>query len=201
MEIRKFDLTIHDIDRITDLILSADAETDETGRPAGSAKTVRGLIKAGNNFLGHENIYVCVLEEEITGLMIGYTGKGNRELKTLLRLLLTLRLSEFASYMTLTANVLHGAYTPDIEEDEFYVSVLAVDEKQRGKGIGSLLLTKAVDTAKERNCKSVLLDVYGYNEAALALYGKFGFRLRGRKSTSNSSIRHTEMRTMELALT
>lgn len=201
MEIRKFDLTIHDIDRITDLILRADAETDKTGRAPDSAKMVRDLIKAGNNFLGHENIYLCVSEREITGLLIGYTGKGNREFKTLLKLLLTLRLSEFASYMALTANILHGAYTPDIEEDEFYISVLSVDEEHRGKGIGSLLLTEAVDTAKRANCKSLLLDVYGDNEAARALYGKFGFRLRGGKSTSYTSIRHPEMFTMELALT
>ncbi|MEQ9618592.1 MAG: GNAT family N-acetyltransferase [Deltaproteobacteria bacterium] len=201
MEIRKFDLTIHDIDRITDLILSADAEAAKSGRSPGPAKTVRGLIKAGNNFLGHENIYVSVSEEGITGLMIGYTGKGKREFKTLLKLLFTLRLSEFASYMTLTSNILHGAYTPDVEEDEFYVSVLAVDEKHRGKGIGSLLLRKAVNTAKKRNCKSVLLDVNGNNESALALYGKFGFRLRGRNPALNPSTEHPEMLTMELALT
>ena len=200
MEIRKYDLTIHDIDRITDLILSADAEITNNGHSPGTAKTVRGLIKAGNNFLGHENIYVCTIEEEIAGLMIGYTGKGNREFKTLLKLLLTLRLSEFASYMTLASNILHGAYTPYIEEDELYISVLAVDEKHRGKGIGSLLLSKSIDTAKESECRSVLLDVHEDNKAALALYEKYGFRLRDRNSSPNLSTRPPGMFTMELAL-
>lgn len=201
MEIRKYDLTIHDIDRITDLILSADTEMAKTARPPGSAKTVKGLVKAGNNFLGHENIYVSIIEKEIAGLIIGYTGNGNREFKILLKLLLTLRLSEFASYMTLTANMLHGAYTPYIEEDEFYVSVLSVDEKHRGKGIGSSLLSESIEIAKRKNCRRVLLDVYRDNEAAIALYEKLGFRLRCVKSPPDLSVRPPEMITMELALT
>ena len=83
-----------------------------------------------------------------------------------------------------------------IDEDEFYISVLSVDKKHRGKGIGSLLLRQAVNTARVRNCKSVLLDVYGDNAAALALYEKFGFRIRGEKSSQ-----HPELRTMELVMT
>lgn len=200
MDITKFDLTIHDIDRITDLILTADSEIGETDHSKNSFKTVKGLIKAGNNFLGHENIYLSIEDDKINGLIIAYCGKGGSELTTLLKLLATLRLSEFASYMTLTANLLHGGYTPDIEEDDFYVSALVVDKESRGKGIGSLLLSKALEVAKDSKCKSILLDVDRENEGARALYTKFGFRLCERKSCTDSYSGPPEICTMELIL-
>lgn len=200
MEITKFDLTIHDIDRITDLILRADSEIGKAGHTKNSYKTVKGLIKAGNNFLGYENIYLCTEDQVIQGIMIAYSGKGGSELTTLLKLLVSLRLSELASYITLTANILHGGYTPDIEEDDFYVSALVVDKCSRRKGIGSLLLSKALEMATERKCKRILLDVDRENETARSLYTKFGFKSCERNSSSNSNYQPPEICTMELIL-
>lgn len=201
MEIVKFDLTIHDIERVTELILKADAEMTYTGGSSGSYGTVKGLIRAGNNFLGHENIFICTEAGNIHGLFIGYPGKGIGKLETILTLLLKLRLSELASYMTLTANLLHGAYSPDIDEDDFYISVIVVDEGRRGKGLGSSLLKKAIEIAKENRCKSVLLDVDVGNGAAQALYEKFGFSIRRRQPESNPNAFPPGMHTMELELT
>jgi ribosomal protein S18 acetylase RimI-like enzyme len=200
MEIVKFDLTIHDIERVTELILKADAEMTDAGGSAGSAGTVKGLIRAGNNFLGHENIYICTEGQNIHGLFIGYPGKGEGKLETILTLLLKLRLSELASYMTLTANLLHGAYSPDIDEDDFYISVIVVDEGRRGKGLGSLLLKKAIEIAKENRCKSVLLDVDAGNGTAQALYEKFGFSISRRQPEGNQKAFPPGMHTMELEL-
>lgn len=200
MEIAKFDPTIHDIDIITDLILTAHSEIGRTDHSKSSFKTVKGLIKAGNNFLGHENIYLCIEGDKLNGIIIAYCGTGGSELKTLLKLLATLRLSEFASYITLTANLLHGGYTPDIEEDDFYVSVLVVDKGSRGKGVGSLLLSKAIEMARDRRCKSVLLDVNRENEIAMALYTKFGFKLCEREWCTDSYYKPPEICTMELML-
>jgi ribosomal protein S18 acetylase RimI-like enzyme len=201
MEIVKFDLTIHDIERVTELILKADAEMTYTGGSAGSYSTVKDLILAGNNFLGHENIFICTERGNIHGLFIGYSGKGKGKLETFLTLLLKLRLSELASYLTLTVNLLHGAYTPDIDEDDFYISVIVVDDGQRGKGLGSSLLEKAIEIAKENRCKSVLLDVDVGNWAAQALYGKFGFRIGRRQPAGNPNALPRGMHTMELKLT
>jgi len=200
MEIVKFDLTIHDVERVTELILKADAEMTDTGGSAGSHGTVKGLVLAGNNFLGHENIYVCTESGNIHGLFIGYPGKGKGKLETILALLLKLRLSELASYLTLTANLLHGAYSPDIDDDDFYISVIVVDEGQRGKGLGSLLLKKAIEIAKKNGCKSVLLDVDVGNGAAQALYEKFGFRISRRRPEGNPNAFPPGMHTMELEL-
>ncbi len=200
MEINKFDLQMHDIRRVADIIVSAQAGKGEDTDPRKSHGMVMDLIKAGNNFLGHENIYVSASGEDITGLTIGYRGRGKDELGTLLRLLLSLRLSEFVSYLSFAAGLIHGGFTPDIEDDEYYISVLAVDERYRRKGIGSFLLRHSIQTAKDMDCKSVVLDVDRSNEPAIKLYRKFGFIFSGRNAHGNERLPVRPILTMELIL-
>ncbi len=199
MEITQFDLKAHDIRRVADMIVSAQRDGDtDTRRSRG---VVMNLIRAGNNFLGHENILISCEGNEITGLAIGYRGGGKDELLTLLRLLVSLRLNEFLSYLTLTARLLHGSFTPDIEDDEYYLSALAVEERHRRKGIGSLLLRHSIETARIKSCKSIVLEVDGGNEPAIGLYKKFGFRFSGGRAAEGISAPAPGSLIMELMLT
>jgi ribosomal protein S18 acetylase RimI-like enzyme len=196
MEIRKFDLDSHDVGRVADLIVNAQRDGDAD--PGKSHGMVIDLIRAGNNFLGHENILISCSEDEITGLAIGYKGRGKDELATLLRLLISLRMSEFLSYLTLTSRLLHGGFTPDIGDDEYYISALAVDEKHRRKGIGSLLLGRSIETARDKNCRNIVLEVDGENKPAISLYRKFGFRFSER--TAPESVREPAPRSLIMEL-
>jgi ribosomal protein S18 acetylase RimI-like enzyme len=198
MDIRKFDLKRHDVGRVADLIVNAQRDGDAD--PRRSHGMVVDLIRAGNNFLGHENILVSCSGSDITGLAIGYSGRGKDELGTLLRLLISLRLSEFVSYLTLTARLLHGSFTPEIGDDEYYISALAVDERYRRRGIGSLLLGSSIETARENDCRNIVLEVDTGNAPAICLYRKFGFRYSDR--TAPESVRGPTPRAliMELAL-
>lgn len=49
----------------------------------------------------------------------------------------------------------------------------------RGKGVGSQLLKAVLDHAKRFGLEKVELNVYTTNEAAVALYKKFGFEQEG----------------------
>lgn len=198
MEIRKFDLKSHDVRRVADLIVSAQRDGDRD--PRRSHGMVIDLIRAGNNFLGHENILISCSGSEITGLAIGYRGSGRDELATLLRLLISLRLSEFLSYLTLTARLLHGNFTPQIGDDEYYISAIAVDERHRRKGIGSLLLGHSIENARDHNCRNVLLEVEGGNEPAIGLYRKFGFRFTERSAPESLHTLAPRSLIMELVL-
>ena len=52
---------------------------------------------------------------------------------------------------------------------------LFVREDSRAGGLGSALVDKAVERARERGCARVELDVNATNGPALALYERFGF--------------------------
>jgi ribosomal protein S18 acetylase RimI-like enzyme len=57
---------------------------------------------------------------------------------------------------------------------------MAVAPEWRGKGVGSALLAEAIRWAKEMGVEKLALSVYPQNDAALALYRKFGFQEEGR---------------------
>lgn len=57
---------------------------------------------------------------------------------------------------------------------------MAVAPGWRGRGVGSALLAEAVRWAREMGVEKLALSVYPDNDAALALYRKFGFQEEGR---------------------
>lgn len=67
--------------------------------------------------------------------------------------------------------------------DEGYITNVAVKGKYRRQNIGSILLLKIFDIAKEKELSFVSLEVRDSNEKAKALYQKYGFVKEGvRKS-------------------
>lgn len=54
----------------------------------------------------------------------------------------------------------------------------SVDEKYRGKGIGTELLNYVKDFGKENNCTDLYLTVNEENKDAINLYEKFGFKVK-----------------------
>lgn len=53
---------------------------------------------------------------------------------------------------------------------------IAVLPQYRGQGIASLLLARAEKIARQRHCCKLTLEVLSGNQAAMAVYKKFGFR-------------------------
>ena len=59
-----------------------------------------------------------------------------------------------------------------------YLYAMIVDEKQRGKGYGTLLINEAIDRSKRRGMKRVELDSGFQREKAHQFYEKLGFEKR-----------------------
>jgi putative acetyltransferase len=57
---------------------------------------------------------------------------------------------------------------------------MSVARDWRGRGVGSALLGEAFRWARWAGVEKLALSVYPHNEAALALYEKFGFVVEGR---------------------
>ena len=58
---------------------------------------------------------------------------------------------------------------------------MAVAHDWRGRGVGSALMSAAVDWAHEHRLHKLSLSVFAHNDAAIALYRKFGFVEEGRR--------------------
>lgn len=58
---------------------------------------------------------------------------------------------------------------------------MALRREWRGKGIGSALLSAAIEDARRRGLHKLSLSVFAHNEPAIALYRKFGFVQEGRR--------------------
>lgn len=195
MEIIKFDPSLHSISRATELVLSAYELEPKRGEH--TRQMVKSLIESGNNFLGHENIYTAVNGDNMAGLIICYAGKPCGTLKTLMNFLIKLRLKELLNFIILNAELLHTGYTPDLGEDDFYISLVVVDREYRGKGLGTKLLSKAISLAEQRGCKRVVLDVDSNNPGAKALYEKLGFKLRSSNPVPVKGSFPSEVYTMD----
>ena len=145
-------------------------------------ENIRKLILLGNNFVGHENIYVSLDKEYITGLCIGYRGKSGAELRTLLALLLRFRLNDLFNQLIVNSSMLDSGHAPGLEPTDFYISLVAVEENHRRQGIGGRLIRNALSLAADSGCERIVLDVRENNRAAISLYGKLGFYFTGERS-------------------
>ena len=58
------------------------------------------------------------------------------------------------------------------------IEAICVDEKARGKGIGTKLLNYVKEYGKQNGCTDMYLTVNEENENAINLYEKFGFRVK-----------------------
>jgi|Marorgknorr_s2lv_1036017.scaffolds.fasta_scaffold81599_1 ribosomal-protein-alanine N-acetyltransferase len=63
--------------------------------------------------------------------------------------------------------------------EEAELTNIAVREGGRNRGVGSALLSKALDMATSLDVKSVFLEVRSSNQDAISLYERFNFHLLG----------------------
>jgi ribosomal protein S18 acetylase RimI-like enzyme len=77
------------------------------------------------------------------------------------------------------SNELAGAVVvTELAPGTSHVAQIAVDQAERGRGLGRLLLTGAMSAAASAGCARMTLLVAASNRAALALYERAGFRHR-----------------------
>lgn len=61
---------------------------------------------------------------------------------------------------------------------QLQIEAICVDEKNRGKGIGTELLKHIKEFGKENNCTDLYLTVNKENENAIKAYEEFGFEVK-----------------------
>jgi ribosomal protein S18 acetylase RimI-like enzyme len=70
-----------------------------------------------------------------------------------------------------------------VDATRFGVGELGMEVAQpwRGRGVGSALLAAAIEKARDEGLHKLSLEVFPHNDAAIALYRKFGFVEEGRR--------------------
>jgi ribosomal protein S18 acetylase RimI-like enzyme len=73
---------------------------------------------------------------------------------------------------------------------------ILVKEEYRRKGIGTMLMERAVKVAKEKGARMLVLETQSYNVSAISFYMKQGFELIGFDAAaySNQDIERKEVR-------
>lgn len=184
MIIKKLDLDVHDSKKVSELIYFTDAHTyDQILKNKSQAvNKIEKLVKAGNNSIGHEKIFVVTNhdEENVLGVLVIYKREESSsmgEIKTFLNVFSPLDVIRFTILDFLDSRLL-----ADIGPEDFYLACVAVDEEARGQGIGTFILESAVEMAGKMDKKKAILNVDFENNGAQRLYERFGFRIYGQKT-------------------
>jgi len=64
------------------------------------------------------------------------------------------------------------------DRNVLWIEELVVDETIRGKGRGKILFCEVKKFAKDKNCDSVELNCWNFNEQAIAFYEKCGMNIQ-----------------------
>lgn len=184
MKLIKFDVDVHDLDNAALLIYETDAETFNFyfKNRQNATKRIKKLIKSGKNNLGHENIYIVTEKDkkQILGLLVASKGSEEdikRDFKTYFK-----TLNPYDALKFVLFDIVDNMILADLDNYDFYLGAVAVNEDCRGKGIGTFILEKSLEIARKLNCKRVVLDVNLENDGALRLYERFGFKIFNKKS-------------------
>lgn len=116
---------------------------------------------------------IAQMGEKPVGLVVAYDGKEYRDL----------RLRTFRQLSCLA-----GTDVENMEDEagcgEWYIDSVAIVPEVRGRGIGRLLLQKAISAAQEQGlCATLLVDPD--NEKAHRLYETMGFQIVGKIKAFN----------------
>ena len=79
------------------------------------------------------------------------------------------------SFVAVAGDELIGRLDVEATSHGFGEIGMFVARDWRGRGVGSALLESAIEFARERGLHKLSLGVFTHNEAAIALYRKYGF--------------------------
>ena len=85
------------------------------------------------------------------------------------------------TFVAVAGDEIVGSLHLELSRHGFGEIGMAVAREWRGLGVGSALLAAAIEWARERGLHKLSLSVFAHNEAAVALYRKFGFIEEGHR--------------------
>jgi ribosomal protein S18 acetylase RimI-like enzyme len=180
MKFEKLDIRKHSSKKVAELIYETDRDIFNFfyGTKANTSNILEKLVMIGENNWGNEHINVITQGERVIGILLYSIGQHKMgELKVLFK---NLKLMDALRFLLI--DLKDNLILSDLKKGDFYLAGLAVDEKVRGEGVGGILLEQAINMARQRGCKRVVLDVALDNPGARRLYERTGFKVFNKKS-------------------
>lgn len=141
-----------------------------------AAEIVAEAFTRPSHDLSFENVIFVECENLVAGMVSGYTAAQHRRSS-----LQPLR--DAAGGWRLRMRIVTTLFAPllriidSIEEHDFYLQAIAIDEPLRGTGLGSLLMDAFEQQAIDRRAKRLALDVSAGNQEAIRVYEHRGMRI------------------------
>lgn len=163
-----FNPEIHDVDHVAKLVYDVDYRTFDL-----FFKSDKKAIRAISNYLNKKKMddyFKVILDDD--GNIIGYVsiylyGGGHEFYLKSIKLYLV----DILDYFVLCK----------IKRDDLYLAEVAIDESQRGKGLGKIVIRDVIDYARSKNYNRVILDADFRNDGAKRLYESLGFKVFDKK--------------------
>jgi ribosomal protein S18 acetylase RimI-like enzyme len=129
-----------------------------------SVQMVAHNLSAENSFYSYKNAIVAEYNQNLIGASLSYPSRFHQITEEMRNFLPEDRLEHFKSF-----------YASRVE-DSLLLNTLCVDERFRGKGIGTKLIALTKKKAKKDGFKSLSLMVLADNADAHRLYARCGFK-------------------------
>ena len=126
--------------------------------------------------LSYQNATFAEREEAIVGMVSGYTADQHR--RSSLQPLI-----QAAGRRNLRMAIVRGLFAPllriidSIVDGDFYLQSIAVDEGERGNGLGAILLDSFERHARDEGATRLALDVSAGNQGAVRFYERHGMTI------------------------
>lgn len=126
------------------------------------------------NRLSYKNCLVSEIDDRVVGIIVLYHGSEAKDLD-----------QPILTYLQEKKN--DPILTLDVEADlnDYYIDTLCVHPEFSGKGIGTALIHKAEEQAKQMHYDRISLNVEEENHGAFRLYDRLGYH-----SIRNITIHH-----------
>ncbi len=121
-------------------------------------------LSAEDSFYSYKNAIVAEYKQNLIGASLSYPSHFHRITEEMKNFLPEDRLEHFKSF-----------YSSRVE-DSLLLNALCVDERFRGKGIGTRLITLTKKKAKEEDLRALSLIVFADNTDAQRVYVRCGFK-------------------------
>ncbi|MBA7710535.1 hypothetical protein ES703_119478 [subsurface metagenome] len=168
-----------DAQDFTNLILLSGPNLFPATFGSGVRSLIQNLFRQRKNLFSFEHSYFIEVDDTKAGMIIGYDWKTERREKWRTGLLLVKYMKQ--KFFTQILSLLKAqSITGRVEDNEYYVSNVAVYPEFRGNNLGTNLLLKIESEAKRYGVERSTLDVEVDNEDAIRLYNRLGYSIVGK---------------------